>query len=52
MANAIRPWGVGNNPKAAVWEYVKTHPEFEIDKSIQRKLLINVSPDGYLKCIR
>ncbi|MBU3989059.1 MAG: cephalosporin hydroxylase family protein, partial [Gammaproteobacteria bacterium] len=24
-----RPWGPGNNPKTAVWEYLKTHPEFE-----------------------
>jgi hypothetical protein len=47
-----RPWGVGNNPKTAVWEYLKTHPEFEIDKSIQHKLLITVAPDGYLKRLR
>lgn len=46
-----RPWGPGNNPKTAVWEYLKTHPEFEIDKSIQHKLLITVAPDGYLKRI-
>ncbi len=44
-----RPWGPGNNPKTAVWEYLKTHPEFEIDKTIQHKLLITVAPDGYLK---
>ena len=44
-----RPWGVGNNPKTAVWEYLKTHPEFEIDKTIQHKLLITVAPDGYLR---
>ena len=44
-----RPWGAGNNPKTAVWEYLKTHSEFEIDKSIQHKLLITVAPDGYLK---
>ncbi len=44
-----RPWSKGNNPKTAVWEYLKTHPEFEIDKSIQDKLLITVAPDGYLK---
>lgn len=47
-----RPWGPGNNPKTAVWEYLKTHPEFEIDKSIQHKLLISVAPDGYLKRVR
>ena len=46
-----RPWGPGYNPKTAVWEYLKTHPEFEIDKSIQNKLLITVAPDGYLKRI-
>ena len=44
-----RPWGPGNNPKTAVWEYLKSHSEFEIDKSIQHKLLITVAPDGYLK---
>lgn len=47
-----RPWGPGDNPKTAVWEYLKTHPEFEIDKSIQHKLLITVAPDGYLKRAR
>lgn len=44
-----RPWGPGNNPKTAVWEYLKSHPEFEIDKSIQHKLLITVAPDGFLR---
>ena len=44
-----RPWGKGNNPKTAVREYLKTHKEFEIDKSIENKLLITVAPDGFLK---
>ncbi|AWW44051.1 cephalosporin hydroxylase family protein [Polynucleobacter paneuropaeus] len=47
-----RPWGPGNNPKTAVWEYLKNYSEFEIDKSIQDKLLISVAPDGYLKRVR
>jgi cephalosporin hydroxylase len=47
-----RPWGPGDNPKTAVWEYLKTHPEFEIDKNIQHKLLITVAPDGFLKRTR
>lgn len=47
-----RPWGPGDNPKTAVWEYLKNHSEFEIDKTIQNKLLITVAPDGYLKRIR
>jgi len=47
-----RPWGPGDNPKTAVWEYLKSHPEFEIDQSIPHKLLITVAPDGYLKRVK
>jgi len=47
-----RPWGIGDNPKTAVWEYLKTHSEFEIDKSIDKKSLISVAPDGFLKRVR
>lgn len=46
-----RPWGKGNNPKTAVWEFLKTNKRFEIDKDIENKLLITVAPDGYLKCV-
>lgn len=56
-----RPWTKGNNPKTAVWEYLRRLKEeerkaadgaalvFEIDKSIENKLLITVAPDGYLR---
>lgn len=44
-----RPWGPGNNPKTAVHEYLRSHPEFTIDKAIDHKLLISVAPDGYLR---
>jgi len=47
-----RPWGPGNNPKTAVREYLKSHPEFEIDKQMDHKLLISVAPDGFLKRVR
>ena len=47
-----RPWAPGNNPKTAVWEFLKSHSEFEMDRSIQDKLLITVAPDGYLKRCR
>jgi cephalosporin hydroxylase len=47
-----RSWGVGDNPKTAVWEYLKQNDNFEIDKEIQDKLLITVAPDGYLKKVR
>ncbi|MDP3480381.1 MAG: cephalosporin hydroxylase family protein [Desulfoprunum sp.] len=47
-----RPWGPGDNPKTAVHEFLKTHTEFEIDKSIQHKLLLTVAPDGFLHRMR
>ncbi len=47
-----RPWGKGNNPKTAVWEFLKDHPEFEQDRTIENKLLITVAPDGFLKRVR
>ena len=59
-----RPWSKGNNPKTAVWEYLKRlkgegrkavdgRPlSFEIDKIIENKLLITVAPDGYLKRVQ
>ena len=47
-----RNWTVGNNPKTAVHEFLKSNNNFEIDKSIDNKLLISVAPDGYLKKIK
>jgi len=47
-----RPWGKGNNPKTAVWEFLKSSDRFEVDKEIENKLLITVAPGGYLKCIK
>jgi cephalosporin hydroxylase len=56
-----RPWGKGNNPKTAVWEYMKRLQDegrkarvggdlrFEIDHTIEYKLAITASPDGFLK---
>lgn len=46
-----RPWGPRDNPWTAVREYLAEHPEFQIDKQIDHKLLISVAPDGYLKRI-
>lgn len=58
---ADRPWGKGDNPKTAVWEYLRRLAEekpnaadgtplaFEIDSSLENKLLITVAPDGYLR---
>ena len=47
-----RPWDVGNNPKTAVFEWLKSHPNYTIDEQIDRKLLISVAPCGYLKRIK
>jgi cephalosporin hydroxylase len=58
-----RPWGKGDNPKTAVWEYLRLleaegrtaadgdHLHFEKDLSIENKLLVTVAPDGYLRRI-
>lgn len=59
--NAHRPWGKGNSPKSAVWEYLRRLREegrnclygkplqFEIDHLIENKILLTGSPDGYLR---
>jgi cephalosporin hydroxylase len=44
-----RPWSRGNNSKTAVWEFMRENKDFEIDKTIEDKLLITVAPDGFLK---
>lgn len=56
-----RPWGKGNSPKTAVWIYLEKLKQgdnlgmdnqplnFEIDHSIENKIVITGSPDGYLK---
>lgn len=46
-----RPWGPGDNAKTAVHEFLKSNPQFEIDKTIDHKLQISVAPDGWLKRI-
>ncbi|MCQ2005415.1 cephalosporin hydroxylase family protein [Rhizobium sp. NRK18] len=56
-----RPWGKGDNPKTAVWEYMKRVASegrtaadgspltFEIDKTIEHKIVFSAGPDGFLK---
>jgi len=46
-----RPWDVGNNPKTAVHQYLKSNTNFEKDRTYQDKLMITVAPDGFLKRI-
>jgi cephalosporin hydroxylase len=47
-----RPWGPGDNPRTAVRAYLESHPEFEIDRRMEDKLLVTVAPGGYLQRIR
>lgn len=47
-----RPWSQGNNPKTAVWEFLKKNSDFQIDHNIDNKLLISVGPEGYLRRIK
>ena len=47
-----RFWSVGNNPKTAVQQFLKHNDSFEIDTSMDNKLLISVNPGGYLKRIK
>lgn len=56
-----RPWGKGDNPKTAVWAYLKAlganaHVgldgaplQLEIDLAIEHKISITAAPDGFLK---
>lgn len=44
-----RPWSPGNNPKTAVLEFLRSNGDFEIDQSIDAKLLISAAPEGYLR---
>ena len=56
-----RPWGKGNNPKTALFEYLNTLKKtnsqgadgqplrFEIDKDIEHKIMITASTDGFLR---
>lgn len=47
-----RPWGKGNNPKTAVWQFLENNDTFRIDESIENKLMITSAPDGFLKRVK
>jgi cephalosporin hydroxylase len=47
-----RPWSVGNNPKTAVRKFLSENDRFEVDVELERKLLITVAPEGYLRCVK
>ncbi len=45
-------WGVGDNPKTAVHQYLSENDLFEIDPMYFNKSLISVCPDGFLKRVK
>jgi len=47
-----RPWGPGDNPKTALWAFLKDHPEFQIDSRLDQQLMVSMAPEGYLKRVR
>ena len=49
---ADRPWSIGDNPKTAVWEFLKNNNDFVINNDIDNKLLVSVAPSGYLKRVK
>ncbi len=49
---ADRPWSIGDNPKTAVWEFLKSNDDFVINNEIDNKLLVSVAPSGYLKRVK
>jgi cephalosporin hydroxylase len=44
-----RPWTHGNILKTAVHAWLKSHPEFAVNRSIEHKLLMSACPDGFLR---
>jgi cephalosporin hydroxylase len=46
---ADRPWDVGNNPKTATRQWLKTHPGFAVDTTMQSRLMVTVAPEGFLQ---
>ncbi|MEQ8370395.1 MAG: cephalosporin hydroxylase family protein [Alphaproteobacteria bacterium] len=47
-----RPWGLGDNPKTALRDFLKTTDRFETDREVHDKLQITVAHEGYLRCVR
>jgi cephalosporin hydroxylase len=50
--SAGRPWGPGNNPATALRDFLQSTDRFEVDRAIERRLLITVAPGGYLRCVK
>jgi len=47
-----RPWRRGNSPKTAVREFLKRNDRFEVDAELEKRLVITVAPEGYLRRVK
>ena len=47
-----RPWSKENSPKSAIEKFLKTNESFEIDYSVDDRLILSMAPGGFLKKIR
>ena len=47
-----RPWGLGDNPKTAVIEYLKEYDNFVVDNDIKNKILITAASNDFLKGVK
>jgi cephalosporin hydroxylase len=44
-----KEWKAGHGPKAAVRQFLAANPAFQVDSRFEEKLLVTVSPEGFLK---
>lgn len=44
-----RPWGPGNSPLTAVEQFLRENSSFVVDRNLESKLQISVSPGGFLR---
>ncbi|SDV47060.1 cephalosporin hydroxylase family protein [Chitinasiproducens palmae] len=47
-----KPYGKGNNPATAAAAFLAADPRFEVDQAIEDRVIMTLSPDGFLKRVR
>lgn len=47
-----RPWDVGDNPKTAVREFIRSTDRFQIDNALEDTLFLTTNQGGLPKCIK
>lgn len=52
MGYPTKQWGKGNNPRTAVWEFLKENKNFVIDEEFENKIQFTLNGEGYLKRIK